>query len=132
MCGGRNPPNKIQSPGPNRRFLIGTGGFFFPDSQCSNPQTNTKSMSKKNTFRSITPSSSGFKPLESLSEYWGYTKEGKPCRLGVLHKTYRNETGFNPGKPIWVYALDGKGGWAATSEISEEDLRNQVIAIRHS
>jgi len=88
-------------------------------------------MSTKNTFRTITPSNWGFQPQEPLSEYWGFTKEGRPCRLGVLHKTYRNELGFNPGKPIWVYAIDGKGGWAATSEISLDDLKEQVHKIHH-
>jgi hypothetical protein len=88
-------------------------------------------MSKNNTFRPIATSSWGFQPLEALSEYWGHTEEGNPCRLGVLHKTYRNEPGFHPGKPIWVYAIDGKGGWAATSEISEEDLRVKVLKLRH-
>ena len=84
-------------------------------------------MSNKHTFHTIPSSSWGFQPLEPLSECRDH--EGK--RLGVLYKTYRNEPGFNPGKPIWVYAIDGKGGWAATSEISEEDLREQVIAIKH-
>ena len=95
------------------------------------PNKPISTMSKKNAFRDITPSNWGFQPLEPLSEFWGHTKEGKPCRLGVLHKTYRNEPGYNPGKPIWVYAIDGKGGWAATSEISEDDLREKVTAIEH-
>jgi hypothetical protein len=84
-------------------------------------------MSYQVTFRTIPTSNWGFQPLEPLSESLGFNKDGKPCRLGVLHKTYRNEPGFNPGKPIWVYALDGKGGWAIESDISEEDLKEKVL-----
>jgi len=88
-------------------------------------------MSKNITFRSIPNSAWGFQPLEPLSEAWGVNEQGKPFRLGVLHTTYRNEPGHTPGKPIWVYAIDGKGGWAATSEISEEDLKTKVLKLRH-
>jgi hypothetical protein len=66
-------------------------------------------MSKNITFRPIPNSAWGFQPLEPLSEAWGVNEQGKACRLGVLHKTYRNEPGHTPGKPIWVYAIDGKG-----------------------
>ena len=87
-------------------------------------------MSKNITFRPIPASGWGFQPLEPLSQAWGVNAQGKPCRLGVLHKTYRNEPGHTPGKPIWVYAIDGKGGWAATSEISEENLKAKVLKLR--
>lgn len=88
-------------------------------------------MSKNITFRPLPSSGWGFQPLEPLSEALGVNAQGKACRLGVLHKTYRNEPGHHPGKPIWVYAIDGKGGWAATSEISEEDLKAKVLKLRH-
>ena len=88
-------------------------------------------MSKHLIFRSVTEGSWGFQPLEALFEYGYYSRPDTFVLHGVLYKTYRNEPGFNPGKPIWVYAIDGKGGWAASSEISEEDLREQVIAIKH-
>jgi hypothetical protein len=84
-------------------------------------------MSTKHTFRTIPTFSWGFQPLEPLFEC--RDQEGR--RLGVVYKTYRNEPGFNPGKPIWVYAIDNKGGWAATSEISEDDLKAKVINLRH-
>ena len=89
-------------------------------------------MSKNITFRPIPTSGWGFQPLEPLSEAWGVNEQGKPFRLGVLHTTYRNEPGHTPGKPIWVYAIDEKGGWATTSEISEEDLKTKVLKFRHT
>ena len=84
-------------------------------------------MSTKRTFHPIPTSSWGFQPLEPLYECRDH--EGR--RLGVIYKTYRNEPGYNPGKPIWVYAIDNKGGWAATSEVSEEDLKAKVLKLRH-
>jgi len=84
-------------------------------------------MSTKLTFHTIPASNCGFQPQEPLSE----CRDPKGNRLGVLYKTYRNEPGYNPGKPIWVYAIDGKGGWAATSEISEEDLKSKVEKLHH-
>jgi hypothetical protein len=84
-------------------------------------------MSTKLTFHTIPASNWGFQPQEPLSE----CRDPKGNRLGVLYKTYRNEPGYNPGKPIWVYAIDGKGGWAATSEISEEDLKSKVEKLHH-
>lgn len=84
-------------------------------------------MSKKITFRPVPTSGWGFQPLEPLFESLDH--EGR--RLGVLHKTYRNEPGLTPGKVIWVYAIDNRGGWAATSEISEEDLKAKVLKLRH-
>ncbi|NBZ95356.1 MAG: hypothetical protein EBR40_02825 [Proteobacteria bacterium] len=84
-------------------------------------------MSTKLIFHTIPASNWGFQPQEPLSE----CRDPKGNRLGVLYKTYRNEPGYNPGKPIWVYAIDGKGGWAATSEISEEDLKSKVEKLHH-
>jgi hypothetical protein len=84
-------------------------------------------MSTKLTFHPIPSSNWGFQPQEPLSE----CRDAAGHRLGVLYKTYLNEPGYHPGKPIWVYAIDGRGGWAATSEISEEDLKEQVRKIRH-
>jgi hypothetical protein len=88
-------------------------------------------MSKNLIFRSVTEGSWGFQPLEALFEYGYYCRPDQFVLNGVLYKTYRNEAGGKPGKPIWVYAIDGRGGWAATSEISEEDLKEQVRKIRH-
>lgn len=84
-------------------------------------------MSKKRTFHPIPSSNWGFQPLEPLSE----CRDHQGRRLGVLSKTYRNEAGFHPGKPIWVYAIEARGGWAATSELSEEDLKGKVLKLRH-
>lgn len=84
-------------------------------------------MSKNITFRPIPASGWGFQPLEPLCE--SFDHEGR--RLGVLHRTYRNEAGHTPGKAIWVYAIDNRGGWAAASEISEEDLKTKVLKLRH-
>lgn len=84
-------------------------------------------MSTKRTFHPLPSSRWGFQPLEPLSECRDHNDE----RLGVLYKTYRNDPELTPGKPIWVYAIDNKGGWAATSEISEEDLRVKVLKLRH-
>lgn len=82
-------------------------------------------MSATLTFHPIPTAAWGFQPQEPLSE----CRDPKGNRLGVLSKTYLNEPGHNPGKPIWVYAIDGKGGWAATSEISEDDLRDKVLNL---
>ena len=83
-------------------------------------------MSNKITFHSIPKSSWGFQPQEPLSE----CRDHAGNRLGVIYKTYLNEPGYSPGKPIWVYAIDNKGGWAATSEISEEDLKAKIEKLR--
>jgi hypothetical protein len=85
-------------------------------------------MSNKLKLVPVPESSWGFQPLEALFECWDHKEEE---RFGVLYKTYRNEPGFNPGKPIWVYAIDEKGGWALTSEISLDDLKEKVLKIRH-
>ena len=84
-------------------------------------------MSTKLTFRPIPEAGWGFQPLEPLSECLDH----KGNRLGVLFKTYTNDPELTPGKPIWVYAIDDKGGWAATSEFSEEDLQSQVLKLHH-
>lgn len=88
-------------------------------------------MSKNLIFRSVTEGSWGFQPLEALFEYGYYCRPDQFVLNGVLYKTYWNEAGVKPGKPIWVYAIDGKGGWAATSEISVDDLKEKVTAIEH-
>lgn len=84
-------------------------------------------MSTKRTFRPILEASWGFQPLQPLSECLDH----KGIRLGILFKTYLNDPKLVPGKPIWVYAIDEKGGWAATSEFSEEDLKAQVLKLHH-
>jgi hypothetical protein len=121
MCGERNPPNKKLSRLYESAFLNGGALFYCPVSCCIKP--THKNMSTKCTFHPVPTSSWGFQPLEPLAE----CRDHKGKRLGVIYKTYRNEEGFNPGKPIWVYAIDNKGGWAATSEISEEDLQAKIF-----
>ena len=70
-----------QSPGSNRRFLIGVGGFFV--SWCHNPNqplTNPQStMSKNITFRPIPTSGWGFQPLEPCRD--AMTEAGKGAFL---------------------------------------------------
>ena len=75
----------------------------------------------------VPQSSCGFQPLQARSH--SFDKEGK--HLGTLYKTYRNDPDLIPGRPIWVYAIDGQGGWAAISELSEADLEAKVLQIRH-
>jgi hypothetical protein len=87
-----------------------------------------QAMSKKLTFHPIPDASWGFQPLEALFECWD--KDGE-TRLGVLYKTYLNEPTQTPGTPIWVYAIDNQGGWAATSKLSVDDLKEKVLKLRH-
>ena len=79
------------------------------------------------SFRRIPEANWGFQPLQALS----HSLDAKGERLGVLYKTYINDPKFNPGRPIWVYAIDEVGGWAATSDLSETDLETKVLKIRH-
>ena len=80
-----------------------------------------------NSFLHIPGINWGFQPLQALS----HSLDAQGNRLGVLYKTYINDPKFNPGRPIWVYAIDEVGGWAATSELSETDLETKVLKILH-
>ena len=76
-------------------------------------------------FISIPAQNWGFQPLEPLAELRTPSKE----LLGTLYKTYRNDPVQVPGKPIWVYMKKGRGGWAASSEHSEADLREKILSL---
>ena len=84
-------------------------------------------MSTKRTFRTIPKASWGFQPLQPISECHNDKNE----RLGILYKTYTNDPELIPGKPLWVYAIEDTGGWAVTSELSEEDLKAKILRLRH-
>jgi len=84
-------------------------------------------MRKISSFLTVTGDTCNFQPLQALSH--SFDAEGK--HLGTLYKTYWNEPGLIPGRPIWVYAIDGRGGWAAISDLSQSDLEAKVLRIRH-
>ena len=79
------------------------------------------------SFLAVTGGTCNFQPLQALSH--SFDHEGK--HLGTLYKTYRNDPDLIPGRPIWVYAIDGEGGWAAISALSQADLEAKVLRIRH-
>jgi len=84
-------------------------------------------MKKISSFMAVSGDTCSFQPLQALAH--SFDDEGK--YLGTLYKAYRNEPGFFPGRPIWVYAIDGRGGWAAISYVSQSDLEAKVLRIRH-
>lgn len=75
------------------------------------------------TFRKPAQTPWGFQPLEALSEVWDSDRK----RIGVIYKTYKNHPELIPGKPKWVYARDGDGGWCFESTVSEDDLLTKIV-----
>jgi len=84
-------------------------------------------MSTNRTFNLIPAASWGFQPLQPVSE----CRDHQGRRLGTHYKRYRNAPDVTPGQAIWVYAIENRGGWTASSQVSEDDLKAQVLKLRH-